>query len=131
MPEKLCTKCGQPGTFYRDRSRADGLAGTCKKCRNAAHTAYVASHRDDINKAYRERYYEPGKKLAEVARRALERPETVRRQRRAMALKRHNLTEERFQELLAEQGGLCAICTTDKPVDYLRRARTAARLRAA
>lgn len=29
---KICTKCGQPGEFYKDKKAKDGLRSDCKKC---------------------------------------------------------------------------------------------------
>jgi hypothetical protein len=40
--QKLCSKCGHPGIFCRDRSCVDGLSAWCRECRGAKHRRWAA-----------------------------------------------------------------------------------------
>lgn len=55
---KLCPKCNKtlPTTsFFKNKSRYDGLQGYCKQCKCTRDRQYDAEHRDKINGAARQR----------------------------------------------------------------------------
>jgi hypothetical protein len=56
--KKFCPKCDQnlPTTsFFKNKSRCDGLQGYCKNCKCLRDRQYDAEHRDKINGAARQR----------------------------------------------------------------------------
>ena len=57
-PTKFCSKCNQtlPTTsFFKNKSRYDGLQGYCKECKCQRDRQYDSEHRDKINSAARRR----------------------------------------------------------------------------
>lgn len=103
--DKRCPKCGETkelSQFFRNRRTKDGLTCWCKSCHGAATLAYQKAHPAETaarHKAYRERHPE---KVAEW---------NSTRANRAINLKaRFDMTPEQYDELLAKQGGGCAIC---------------------
>lgn len=93
LPQKACSCCKLRKSlteFNRDRSRRDGLSYWCRACA-AAKNSYSRS-------AVKER-----------SRRWREKNPNYHRDRR------YNLGRGRFEEMLAAQGGVCAICGTDEP----------------
>lgn len=48
---KICAKCGSPGPFHKDKSRADGLSYWCKDCKRQANKTRRAinSQKVDVN----------------------------------------------------------------------------------
>ncbi len=57
-PTKFCSKCNQtlPTTsFFKNKSRYDGLQGYCKECKCQRDRQYDSEHRDKINGAARRR----------------------------------------------------------------------------
>lgn len=57
-PTKHCPKCEQTlsvASFFKNKSRYDGLQGYCKNCKCLRDRQYDAEHRDKINGAARQR----------------------------------------------------------------------------
>jgi hypothetical protein len=86
---KICVKCGiekEIDLFAKGKSYKDGRRGTCKRC----HTDYV------IN------YYNtnPDKKAEKVRMNTYYKPNW----------KRHNITKQRYEELVALYSGKCHSC---------------------
>ena len=85
---KNCTKCHSPTDlteFYTSPKARDGLHQWCKECQRAASRAWDRSPKGQ-------------------------------RQRRATHVKRaYGVTIEWLDEMLIEQGGVCAICKADEP----------------
>ena len=64
-PGKWCPGCGQvkcQGTFYRNRSRTDGLDNYCQICRSAWHTAYRQENLDRERERERARIRDESRK---------------------------------------------------------------------
>lgn len=83
VPEvKECLMCGEvkPLSDYWKASRPDGRATWCKPCSRA----YYQTYKDNLD---------------------------YKRRRRAATLKnRYNITLEQYEQMLEEQGGVCAAC---------------------
>lgn len=97
---RLCTKCKQPGEFYRDITKKDGIHSVCKLCHSTRNKA-----RRKVDSEYRER---STKKSMEWR---LANPEHSRFRVRDSTLKRkYGLTVDDYNKLLESQGGVCQVC---------------------
>ena len=57
-PTKFCPKCSQTlptSSFFKNKSRVDGLQGYCKNCKCLSDRKYDSEHRDTVNGAARRR----------------------------------------------------------------------------
>lgn len=86
---KICVKCGiekEISLFAKGKNYKDGRRGTCKRC----HTDYVI------------KYYEknPDKKAEKTRMNSYYKPNW----------KRHNITKEKYEELLSLYDGKCHAC---------------------
>lgn len=91
--------------------------------RRAAAKRYYREHRDERLKYARD-HYEPTPRAAGLSVTdnaayqrawAANNPEKARAHARKYYLKTYGLTEEKYQEILAAQGGICALCSKDDP----------------
>ena len=85
--KKLCYRCQTEkdrSEFYLNRSRKDGLSGSCKSCQRL----YVREHYQQNTQYYKDKANANRKKSYE----------------------RHGISEKRFCEMLASQDGVCVIC---------------------
>lgn len=90
---KKCFRCKAEKpleAFTRNRRKKDGLQHWCRSCT-------AEWHKDNYS--------------AEAARRYRNDPGRAR----ALALRRHGMTVEQYEKMVADQGGCCAICGTDDP----------------
>lgn len=88
---KTCTKCGETkplDAFSRDRRRKDGRLARCKPCRHADHAASRKVYGYD-----KARYWK-----------------NPSGERERHLIRKYGVSLARYQEMLAEQGGACAIC---------------------
>lgn len=99
---KTCSRCriSKPRTeFGRIASYPDGLNYYCRLCANLAGRAWRARH-PEVNTLRGATLKLPGEK----------RNQHLARMRRAHNKRRHGLSVEEYDRLLAEYGDFCAIC---------------------
>jgi hypothetical protein len=75
----------------------DGWCARCGNAPRAPHHAYCRVCRNDYTRTYRQKRYKTD-------------PDYRRRARACVRRSLYGITEERYTELWAQQGGVCAIC---------------------
>ena len=128
---RQCTKCGEEKPFSEFYARPHGLHGlrsSCKVCDRAGTKAWRLANPERAKESqakWRRENPERQKELTERWR--AEHPERVRAQirrrtarnapyRRAYLLKRnYGISVERYEEMVEDQRGLCAICESPPP----------------
>ncbi len=108
---KVCSACGEEKSeadFYADKTRPDYLHPQCRACSAARKRASNRRIRtqDPETWARRRRGY--------VARYKTRHPERMKRHWRKQQLRKHGITPEEFDEMAADQRGLCLVCE-EKP----------------
>ncbi|MCU1378639.1 MAG: hypothetical protein JWN29_1622 [Acidimicrobiales bacterium] len=111
--EKRCKVCGKLkpfSDFYRMAEMKDGHRNDCKACNLAAKAArYKADPAPAIARAKRWQEENRDRHLANQRGRR-ERPDVKARNRDGHLRRKFGITQERYAELLAAQGGGCAVC---------------------
>jgi hypothetical protein len=110
---KQCAKCGavKPiDDFYRATGTRDGHRGECKVCNLAAKKAWYLANRDAV-KAKVKRWQQDNAERHNAQQRSRRQdPARKRKERDGHLRRKFGITIERFEEILATQGGVCAIC---------------------
>lgn len=106
---KVCRKCASDlplSAFHKQTKKSpDGLQRWCRDCSNKYRRDLYRksdSYRSMVNKRNRRLYYE-------------DRPTYLRRARKCEIKRKYGLSIEQHDELLAAQGGRCALCQSAEP----------------
>ncbi len=111
--EKKCSKCKEiknVSEFSKDKYIKDGYTCRCKKCRNEHYNSYYEKYpekaklKNDEQKDNRFKFYN-----SDVG---------IESSRRAHLKRMFNITLEKYNIMLAEHNGVCAIC--GEPEVYYR-----------
>lgn len=92
MKTKKCSQCReqkQASYFYKDKSKASGLASMCKKCKDAKKNEYNRNHKDSVLARHRE--YD-------------------KKHRHKRIERMYGITKDEYGLVLSSQGGCCAAC---------------------
>lgn len=111
-----CARCGQPAKLASHKGNYRTLCAPCQGTANKRDACITcgeprgeSSHPSYCRLCYNALQRISAKKLKEAN------PERIRRRNRAQVLRKHHITQESWDKLLAEQGGVCAVCKTDAP----------------
>lgn len=98
---KRCQRCKETkplDQFFGHKGSWDGKQTMCKPCQTKRHQQWVEENREQVNRYARERYKKEPDRYADYDRK-----------------KKYGLPAGRYIEMLAEQGGVCAICKSPDP----------------
>jgi hypothetical protein len=101
VTDKRCSKCGDTKSaaeFSKNKACKDGLSAWCLLCNRENTRIWRLANKDVVNQKARDyRQTERGKA-------------NVDKHNRANRFKRYGITEEDYQAMVADQGGVCKIC---------------------
>lgn len=114
MKTKICSRCNQQlphSSFHRNSRHRDGLGSACKKCVKIITQNRYKENKDQINKKTLAYYY-TNKQAAQAWQKEYREnhPTETKVRRRRAQLRKLGTTLERYNLLLLEQSGKCAIC---------------------
>ncbi len=97
---KTCTRCGNPGIFYKDRTKKDGLHSICVAChKQYKHDLYARDSpaRDRaLARSKQYRFLNPEKVKTGIV--------------NATLRKKYGITLEQYNNMLQQQDNACAVC---------------------
>lgn len=106
---KECRRClvAKPlSEMKQDRRNGDGYSSYCKECHKAASAAWQKANPEKLNAGRRARYEQKKEQLNEARRASYD----YERSRFGRIWALYRATREWYEETLAKQGGVCAIC---------------------
>lgn len=111
--EKTCKHCGEHKpleAFYADSGARDGRRPECKACTPARRKRWYEANREREIRRVREWQQANSERHLESQRRRRQDPEVKRRARAGHLRRKFGITSEQYDEMLAAQGGACALC---------------------
>jgi hypothetical protein len=112
---KVCRTCKEEKedvSFYKDKTRVDGLNPQCKVCLSVKNKQDYKDNKKERSEKAKVWYYNNKEKVAE--RNKLNRDPV--RERRKQLKKIYNITLETYELMVIEQNNLCAICNKPETV---------------
>lgn len=112
---KFCKKCKQTQpleSFYKDKSKKDGLSTTCKSCRKKQMAEYRAN--PEIAERARVRARKWHQENKEYARKSRRERYSPKKRLEKLLIEKYDLSLEDYDDLNQKQDGVCAICGTTK-----------------
>lgn len=104
---KTCTKCESSrelSDFPQDRTKRDGLHSICRACHSAQKKLWRSNPENRESGRLRSKSWREAN------------PEKSARSVRSSTIKaKYGIDQDRFEEMLAAQGGQCAICGATSP----------------
>lgn len=110
---KTCKVCGETkplSEFYKMAEMRDGHRNDCKVCNLAAKARRYRANPEPAKERVRTWQAENADRVAEYRRRYNAKPERKAQNRRSHLQRKYGITPERYDEMLAAQGGGCALC---------------------
>ena len=110
-PCRICQELKPLSDFYKAAGTRDGYRGECKHCNLAQqHERYMAD--PSRAKARVKRWQQQNAERVNAYQRTRRQEPEVKRRNRAGHLRRKfGMTLEGYEEILARQGGVCAVCS--------------------
>jgi hypothetical protein len=111
--DKRCKQCGEVKAlddFYAEAGCRDGRRPECKACTAAKRKRWYEANREREIARVKAWQQANAERHNENQRARRERPEVKAREREGHLKRKFGITQERYAELLAAQGGGCAVC---------------------